>query len=183
MRAPPERSLEEPPIKQRRGRPRKYARDEYDKPILTNANGIRITGYHVRAECRSSARRWTDCKLLQLPYYILLQIGSYLVYDKAVFALLGLPAPTATQKATIIGKKKISSKPQRESKPKQENKPERKGKAGRKQIYPRDKNGRPIYFNADGSRTAEKPKYNNAKRTEKARRKKRGDLPDGKSDD
>lgn len=182
-RVPPESSLEAPPIKQKRGCPQKYTRDEYDKPIATDADGIRITEYHFRAACCSSACTRIDCSLLQLPYYILLQIGDYLVFDKAVFALLGLPVRTATHKNAIIEKEYVSSKPQRGSQPEQENKPERKGKGGRKQIYPRDKNGKPIFFNADGSRTAEKPKYNNAKRIEKARRKKRGDSRDAERDD
>jgi hypothetical protein len=44
-------------------------------------------------------------------------------------------------------------------------KPKRRRGRGRPRRYPPDENGKPIHFNADGNRTAEKLKYNNVNRT------------------
>jgi hypothetical protein len=52
-------------------------------------------------------------------------------------------------------------------------KPKRKAGAGRKRLYPRDENGKPNHFNADGSRIAEKSKHNNVNTTARARSKTR----------
>jgi hypothetical protein len=207
MDALPEESLEEAPIKRHPCPPPMYPRDEHGKPVLTSADGARISRGYFYVNRRRLAREAIpnptyradcNCKLLQLPYPILLQISVYLDYDKAVFALLGLPASRVTRKTTIIERKRVSSKPkpasnpkreskfQHESKPKQENEPKRKGGPGRRRLYPRDEDGKPIHFNADGSRIAKKPKYNNVNRTLRAKgrcRKKRADLPGSDSDD
>lgn len=61
-------------------------------------------------------------------------------------------------------------------------KSKRMGRPGRKRLYPRGEDGKPIHFNADGSRTAEKPKYtstNRILRSKKQHMKKR----EGSNDD
>ena len=187
MEALLERIINKAPAKRKPGAPPNYLQDKNGKPIHISADDIRIFTPGFDADHDSPAAWTPPSELLQLPHhilfkelphYVLLKVSEYLGHDKAASAVLGLPDPNVKHDTTDTKHKKAASEPTLTAGG------SRTG-AGRPRLYPRDENGKPIRHNPDGSRIAEKPKYNSSKRRRLAkmrRSKKREATPDSDSE-